>query len=58
MAKIINLKQARKTKDRALARKTGDENALLHGITKTEKNQQTAELSILKTRLDNHKRDE
>ncbi len=58
MAKIINLKQARKNKDRARARKAGDEKALLHGITKSEKARQSAELSIFETRLDNHKRDD
>lgn len=57
MSKIINLKQARKRRDRSVKETEASASAALHGRTKAERlaERQTAEAE--RKRLDGHKRD-
>ena len=58
MAEIVNLRTARKAKEREKSRATGDENAAKFGRTKAEKNLEKAPSEELKYRFDrlNNKR--
>lgn len=56
-AKILNLKQARKTRARSEKRAAGDAAAALHGRTKAEKTAQGARRAKDAAHLDGHKRD-
>ena len=57
MPDVINLRQARKRRERAKKERTAEQNRLLHGRTKTEKakDRQTAERSV--RFIDGHKRE-
>ncbi len=57
MAEIVNLRAARKAKDRADARAKGDENALKFGRTKAEKALDKARAKKLTRDLDGAKRE-
>lgn len=57
MAKIINLRAARKAKDRADARAKGDENAVRFGRTKAEKTLEAARADKVRRDLDGHERE-
>lgn len=57
MAKIINLRAARKAKDREQARAKGDENAMKFGRTKAEKDLEKARAEKTKRDLDGHARE-
>ncbi len=57
MAEIINLRAARKAKDRELARAKGDENAVKFGRTKAEKELEKAQAEKAKRDLDGHARE-
>lgn len=57
MAKIINLRAARKAKDREQARAKGDENAVKFGRTKAEKDLEKAQAEKTKRDLDGHARE-
>ena len=56
-AEIINLRKARKARDRAEKEKRADENRVKFGRTKAEKEKAKAEDEIAKRRLEAHKRD-
>lgn len=57
MAEIVNLRSARKTKERTIARKQGDENAVKFGRTKADKNLTAAQAEKAKRDLDGAKRE-
>lgn len=57
MTKIINLRQARKTVTRDVARKQGDENAAKFGRTKLQKQLDRDARARAARHLDNHLRD-
>ncbi len=57
MAEIINLRAARKAKDRVKARATGDENAAKFGRTKAEKDLTRAKAEKAARDLDGAKRE-
>lgn len=57
MAEIVNLRAARKAKDRAKARAKGDENAAKFGRTKAEKALETAQAEKASRDLDGAKRE-
>lgn len=57
MAEIINLRAARKAKDREQARAKGDENAVKFGRTKAEKDLEKAQAEKTKRDLDGHARE-
>lgn len=57
MAEIINLRAARKAKDRAKARAQGDENAVKFGRTKAEKDLENARADKARRDLDGMKRE-
>ncbi|MCU9846700.1 DUF4169 family protein [Defluviimonas sp. WL0024] len=52
MAEIVNLRNARKTRDRARARAEGDENAVRFGRTKAQKQREKAEADKARAELD------
>ena len=55
--KLINLRQKRKQSERDAKRKAADQNAALHGRTKTEKTLQQTRASQAARALDGVKRD-
>lgn len=58
MSKIVNLRQARKQRDRAAKLADGDANAARHGRTKAEKQAEDTAAAKAEQHLDGHKRDE
>lgn len=56
--KIVNLKTARKQRNRAKLRQTGDENAARHGQSKAETTLRQARADKALRDLDRHKREE
>ncbi len=56
--KPINLSKARKSRDRAAARKTADANAVKFGRTKAAKTGDAARAAKARRDLDGHQRDE
>ena len=58
MAEIVNLKRARKHKDRATAEAGAAENRAAFGRTKAEKKLSRAEKDAAQRKLDGHKRDD
>jgi len=56
MAELVNLRRARKQKDRAKARQKGAENAAKSGRSKSQKAGERAEVARLSRQLDGHKR--
>ncbi len=57
MAEIVNLRAARKARDRATARAKGDENAVKFGRTKAEKDLEKALAEKARRDLDGHERE-
>lgn len=57
MAEIVNLRAARKAKDRDKARAKADENAAKFGRTKTQKSREALDLARARTELDGKERD-
>ncbi len=57
MAEIINLRAARKAKDRTAARGKGDENAAKFGRTRAEKDLEKARADKARRDLDGAKRE-
>lgn len=57
MAKLINLKTARKQIDRKIRRRKAEERAAQFGRSKFEKETQEFEQETISKRLDGHKRD-
>ncbi|MFM7656718.1 MAG: DUF4169 family protein [Paracoccaceae bacterium] len=57
MAEIVNLRAARKAKDRSQARAKGDENAAKFGRTKSEKDLEKARAEKAKRDLDGYARE-
>ena len=57
MAELINLRAARKAKDREKARAKGDENAVKFGRTKAEKELERARAEKARRDLDGAKRE-
>lgn len=57
MVEIVNLRQARKARDRADAEATAAANRAKFGRTKTEKQAEAARASLACKALDGHKRE-
>ena len=57
MAKIVNLRAARKAKKRETSRATGDQNAAKFGRTKAEKDLEKAQAEKARRDLDGHARE-
>ena len=57
MGETVNLRQARKQRDRDAARKTADANAAKHGLTKVAKALAKARADKARADLDAHRRD-
>ncbi|WP_444668311.1 DUF4169 family protein [Cereibacter changlensis] len=57
MAKVVNLTQARKARDRATKRAEADANAAKFGRTKAERDLEQAQADKARAALDAHKRD-
>ena len=57
MGETINLRQARKQRERDAARKAGDANAARHGLTKVAKALDTARADTARADLDAHRRE-
>ena len=55
MAKVINLKKARKDKARREAREKGDQNAAKFGRTKEDKIRENHDLKSFRDHVDSHK---
>lgn len=58
MSGIVNLRQARKRRERAEKRRKADENAAKHGRPKAERETQEALSEIERRRLDGHRRED
>lgn len=58
VAEIVNLRQARKRRDRAKKEGKAEENRLAYGRSKAERRQISAERDKAKSVLDDHKLDE
>lgn len=58
MTDIVNLKRARKAKERAEAEAKAQANRVAHGRTKTEKKLTQAEQEAARRKLDGHKRND
>ena len=57
MAKIINLRQARKTRDRDARKAEADANAAKHGRTRSARKQEEALTALERQRLDGNRLD-
>lgn len=57
MADIVNLRAVRKTREREAKRMQGDENAAKFGLTRAERDRQTADAEKAKRALDGHERE-
>lgn len=57
MAEIVNLRAARKDRERQKARAKGDENAAKFGRTKAEKQLEAARAEKARRELDGHERE-
>lgn len=58
MAEIINLRAARKAKEKAAARAQADANSIKYGRRKTDKLREEAEAEKAKRDLDGHARED
>lgn len=58
MAKIVNLRSAKKAKARIAKKQSGDENAQKYGVSKSEKTLVGARAKKLADHLDGHKLEE
>ncbi|MRX51981.1 DUF4169 family protein [Paracoccus sp. S-4012] len=56
-AKVVNLRRARKAKDRAAKAREADANAARHGLTKAERAGLEAQAGRLARALDGHRRE-
>ena len=56
MSKVVNLRDARKTREREAKRAQGDANAAKFGLTKAERQRQKAEAEKARRDLDGHER--
>jgi hypothetical protein len=56
MAEIVNLRTARKRRDRAEKERRADENRILHGRTRAERDALAIERDRERTALDGHRR--
>ena len=56
--KIVNLRRARKDRDRAAKARAGDENAARHGLRKPERAALEAQAARLARALDGHRRED
>lgn len=56
MAEIVNLRTARKRRDRAEKERKADENRVLHGRTRAEKDALATERDRERAALDGHRR--
>ena len=56
MAEIVNLRQFRKQKGRAEAKKAAEEKRAVHGRTKAEKRNEAMEKAAARAHLDGHRR--
>lgn len=57
MAELVNLRAAKKTRERVKKRAEGDENAAKFGRTKAEKAAEKAQADKARAALDGHKRE-
>lgn len=57
MAEIVNLRLARKRRDRQAKETAADANRVLHGLTRVERSKIDAERRSGQTRLDGHRRE-
>lgn len=57
MANLVNLRQAKKARERAEKRAAGDENAARYGRTKDQKEQERSAALKARMHLDAHKRE-
>ncbi|MFC7704118.1 DUF4169 family protein [Plastorhodobacter daqingensis] len=57
MGDLVNLRQARKQRERAAQRARGDENAARFGRSKAEREQDAARAEKARAHLDGHRRD-
>lgn len=55
MSDIVNLRQARKARDRAAEKRRADENAARHGRTKAERLREAAEAERVRRALESHR---
>jgi hypothetical protein len=55
MSDIVNLRQARKARDRAEEKRRADENAARHGRTKAERLREAAEAERARRTLEAHR---
>lgn len=58
MAEIVSLSKARKQKARASKEVQAEQNRVLFGRTKAEKQQQAAEKAMADKKIDGHKRED
>lgn len=58
MARITNLNRVRKDRARAEKRAKADQNAVRHGMTKAEKQRQTAQIEQARRHLDGKRRED
>ena len=58
MAEIVNLRRARKAKDRARRAAEADANAAKFGRSKAQRQVEAAEAARARTALDGHRRDD
>jgi hypothetical protein len=58
MAEIVNLKRARKKRERAAKEKDADANRAKHGVPKDERDAEEARKDVRDKLLDSHKLDE
>jgi hypothetical protein len=57
MSQPVNLRQARKLRDRAKKRAQADANAALHGRSKSQRAKESAQATRLRDHLDAHRRE-
>ena len=55
MAKVINLNQVRKRKAKEAAEKRAEQNRLLHGMTRAEREKKAREKALEERRLEGHR---
>ncbi len=58
MSEIVNLRQARKRRDRDEKRRKADENAAKHGRAKADRERHDALTNLERRRLDGHRRED
>ena len=58
MGEIVNLNQARKARDKAIARSTAASNRALHGLTKAQKDAARADRDRGIRSIEGHRRDD